>query len=553
VEGGAPAYVKVLGRYGDATENGETRYVAQVFHERGDGFREQPFDATDALAKIAFPTGRLGEATLKVSFHDETDASAQVGLTREMFAEDPRRPSLGIHDELSIRKYDVALIHELPVDEETTLRTLLFAYTTSRIWRQQDYGRSAVEGARYERIVGDPRIPNGAVFFGEGDTINDRSYDVAGIEERIEHDFSTGGLRHTLYAGARFLAETAQRKQRSGETPTSFAGSVDSDESSVNYAVAVYAQDKMAATDYLLVTPGVRFEHADFERDIHRAFVDGAAADVAISGTSAMNEVLPGIGMILGTEDNHAFGGFHVGFAPPRLATAITADGINAQLDAERSLAYEVGARLTPLAWAHVDVTGFLSNYGNQVIPAAGAGRQGTLQNAGQTRHAGVEGSVSAGVGDALDLGMSIDVGARYTFSYASFAAGQFEGNLLPYAPLHTGSATLDVEHPIGAGAQLAVIYAGDQFTDEENTLQEDAGGRVGLIDAHVVVDLAARYRHAPTGLTASVSVKNLLDQPYVSTRRPDGIFPSGFRQITFGLQWDYEAPEAPPEEPPAP
>jgi Fe(3+) dicitrate transport protein len=259
-----------------------------------------------------------------------------------------------------------------------------------------------------------------------------------------------------------------------------------------------------------------------------------------------MNELLPGIGMILGSEDNHAFAGLHVGFAPPRVATAITADGINEQLDAERSLAYEVGARLSPTGWARVEVTGFLSSYVNQVIPSAGANRQDTLQNAGQTRHAGVESSVSFGVGEALDLGVALDAGVRYTFSHASFAAGQFEGNLLPYAPLHTGSATLDVEHPIGVGGQVAVIYVGEQFTDEENTLLEDAGGRVGLMDARAILDVAARYRHAGTGLTATVSVKNVLDRPYVSTRRPDGIFPAGFRQVTFGLQWDYEEPEEP-------
>jgi Fe(3+) dicitrate transport protein len=98
----------------------------------------------------------------------------------------------------------------------------------------------------------------------------------------------------------------------------------------------------------------------------------------------------------------------------------------------------------------------------------------------------------------------------------------------------------------VGAGGQIAATFTGDQFADEQNTVGESASGAIGRIDARVVIDVAARYRHAPTGLTASVSVKNLLDQPYVSTRRPDGIFPAGFRQLTFGLQWDYEAKDEP-------
>jgi len=548
LEGGFPAYGKVLGRFGDVAGDGAVRYVGQIFHERGEGAREQPFHATDMLAKVAFMTGQTGEATLKVSLHEEAASSTQAGMTREMFVEDPYRPTLAPHDRLHVRKYDVALTHELPFDESTTLRTLVFAYTTSRIWRNQQYERSmtTVAGTRYERIVGDPRLPNGALYFKNATTIPDRSYDVAGVEPRLEHRFPTAGLRHTLVAGARFLGERGERQQRTGETPTSYAGSVDSDEASSTWAVAAYAQDKIAAAESLIVTPGLRFEHARFRRQIRRAYVDGAPRDVNIIGESEMTEVIPGVGAIAGSKENHAFGGFHVGFAPPRLATAISDEGIDAQLDAERSLSWEAGARLRPLRWARLEATGFLSSYGNQVIPSTGAGRKAELKNAGQTRHAGVEGATALRLGEALGWETALDIGVRYTFSHASFRYGPRAGNLLPYAPLHTGAATLDVEHPAGAGGQVAVSYVGDQFTDEENTIAEDTSGRYGIMAARAILDVGARYRHAATGLTASVSVKNALDQPYVTSRRPDGIFPSGFRQITLGLRWDYAAAAEP-------
>jgi Fe(3+) dicitrate transport protein len=253
-----------------------------------------------------------------------------------------------------------------------------------------------------------------------------------------------------------------------------------------------------------------------------------------------MTELIPGVGLIAGSKNNHVFGGFHVGFAPPRVATAITDEGIDAQLEAERSLNYEVGTRLSPRKWTRLEATGFLSNYTNQVIPASSAGVGSTLKNAGRTRNLGVEGAASFQVGKALSWKTALDLGARYTFSYATFAAGPQEGNFLPYAPMHTGSATVDVEHPVGVGGQVAVIYVGDQFADEANTIEEDASGRVGRMDGHAVLDVAARYRHAKTGLSASLSVKGLLDQVYVASRRPDGIFPGGFRQVTFGLRWDY-------------
>jgi hypothetical protein len=56
------------------------------------------------------------------------------------------------------------------------------------------------------------------------------------------------------------------------------------------------------------------------------------------------------------------------------------------------------------------------------------------------------------------------------------------------------------------------------------------------------VLDANLRYRHAGTGLAAVISAKNVLDDVYVIARRPEGIFASGFRQITAGVRWDYEA-----------
>jgi hypothetical protein len=34
--------------------------------------------------------------------------------------------------------------------------------------------------------------------------------------------------------------------------------------------------------------------------------------------------------------------------------------------------------------------------------------------------------------------------------------------------------------------------------------------------------------------------VKNALDQLYIASRRPEGIFTGGFREIMLGLRWDW-------------
>jgi hypothetical protein len=73
-----------------------------------------------------------------------------------------------------------------------------------------------------------------------------------------------------------------------------------------------------------------------------------------------------------------------------------------------------------------------------------------------------------------------------------------------------------------------------------------DPTGRFGLMEAYHRLDATLRYRHAPSGLTASLSVKDIPDQPFVISRRPEGIFASGFRQIMAGLRWDYEEEPTP-------
>ena len=192
----------------------------------------------------------------------------------------------------------------------------------------------------------------------------------------------------------------------------------------------------------------------------------------------ALATLIPGVGRVVGTPRAHVFGGFHVGYAPPRVTSWVDSSGKNLDLDLDLDLAPE--------------------------------------------------------------RSLQYELGARYTFVNAIFAEGPFVDKYLPYSPVHTVAATLDVEHPTGVGAQLAWTMVGSQFADELNTVPVDVTGRIGEIKAHHLLDATARYRHARTGLTGFVSAKNLLNQIYVGSRRPDGIFPAGFRQVNVGLRWEY-------------
>lgn len=544
VDTGNYGYVRALARYGDSV--GDVRYVVQLLERRGDGFREQPFDSQDGLAKIVFPTGKNGEASVKLGFHRDSAASDDVGLTSAMYARDPRRPTLAPDDKLILNRYDASLTHEQRFSSDTKVKTLLYGYVTDRAWRRQDYTRVPSAADSYARIVGLDDVdasgaPRAAIWFKNTNTILDRDYSVLGLEPRLEHRMRTGDVAHTIDLGGRVLRETADYQQRSGTNPETFSGSLDFAEKHDGTVFAAYLQDRIAFREDLLVTPGIRFEQMRLSRTLLRQDTGNGVQDVSIEGHKTVFGVVPGIGMTYGTKVANVFGGVHVGFAPPRITSAISALGKPSDVSAEKSIDYEFGGRARVSKWWRLEATGFLSNFDNQVIINTAPGAEASLTDAGATNLYGVETATVLGLDKVLSLGALVELGVRYTYSHASFRHGPDAGNLLPYAPQHSFNTNLDIEHPSGIGGQIAYAFIGRQYSDADNTEAEDPTGRIGAIGARSIVDATIHYRHAPSGLTFRLTAKNLLDATYVSARRPEGIFPGAYRQLLVGIRWDWE------------
>jgi Fe(3+) dicitrate transport protein len=539
VDGGTYGYMRGLGRYGDAV--GPVRYVVQVLHRRGDGFRRQPFDSTDALAKVVFPTGERGEAVLRLGFRRDDADSDAIGLTAGMYRVTPRRPTIAPNDHLTLDRYDAALSHEQRFSSQTKLKTLVYAYRTDRIWRRQDYSRVPAPGTSYERVVGDVTTPGAAIWFSNTNTVLDRSYDVAGLEPRAEHRMKTGAVAHTLEFGGRALRETALHQQRAGSYPQTYGGALDYGERHTGVAFSGYVQDRIAFREDLLLTPGVRFEHFEARRVVTRQGSGAGVTDVYQAGTKSVNGLVPGLGMVYGSRSSNVFGGMHVGWAPPRLTTAISPKGVASAVSADESMNYELGTRQAPARWIRGEVTGFLSNFSNQVVVNTAPGADTNLADAGATNLYGAETSALVSFDKAFELPTVVELSARYTYSRATFRYGADAGNLLPYAPVHTASTNLDVEHASGAGGQVAYALVGPQFSDAANTVAEDVTGRVGELGARHIVDVAVHYRHRRSGITVRLTAKNLLDATYVAARRPEGIFPGPYRQLLLGVRWEWE------------
>jgi Fe(3+) dicitrate transport protein len=552
IEGGGAEFFRALAHYG-GTWNGAGMRVG-LMHRRVGDLAGLFADVTDITGKVGVQIGDRSLVGVKLSLYDEVSNSTYVGLTQSMFDADPLQHPAP-NDRLRLRRYALSGTHDLTLGP-ALLRTTAYAYTTRRDWQRQNYGYTS-DGTG---IVFQPSTGN-----------RNRSFEVMGVEPRIQLDHGLGGLRHELEAGVRAQHEWAEDAQIDGTTATARTGTVRDYEIRRGNALSAFVQNRVFLTDRLQVVPGLRVESYSYERNILRTRVrrvdgDGVTTrlpeDVDIRSGDDLVEVIPGLGVTWTASDRITlFTGVHRGFAPPRVKDALVyeddtyetgipvGDPVSLQLDAERSLNVEVGARTAPVRGVSFEAALFLLDFSNQIIEpslSAGSAAQVALANQGETRHQGIESALGIAWGDLVSLPMAISTEVKHTWVKSEFSADRFmqqgadtvnvRGNRLPYAPEQLWTVILGVEHPAGLTLHADWTRVDAQFTDNFETVAASANGRNGLIPAYSVWNAAATYR-LPRGVTVFGSVKNLTDATHIASRRPEGIKPGTPRLVQAGLR----------------
>jgi Fe(3+) dicitrate transport protein len=530
---GSRGYGSVQARYSATT--GDVGYVAQVVRKSGDGYRNMGFYATDAFGKAVYTSAAAGQLLLKVGFHDDRARTTYTGLTDALFREDPRQDTVAPNDFFAIRRYETSLVHEMRWGDHTALRSTAFAYQMNLGQRTQDFSRNdeSITGAVYQRVVG-------GLYFLNTATLRDRRYYVGGLSTELEHSFQSGPAVHRLKVGVRAIEDVARRKLESGDSPIADSGLLLTDDTTRILGLSTWLEDQISLLNgKFLVTPAFRYEHSTSTKFFHTVQNDltKPPQQVDFNATSYAGGAMPGIGVIYGTARANAFGSAYLGYSAPRVSQAITAQGHDANLHAERSRNFELGVRGRN-DWLRVEADGFAIEFDNQLVSNNPLYGDSEFIDGGPTRHLGAEATAASRIGKGLRLPLDIDLSAQYTFVEARFVGGTFDGRTVPYSPVNSANLTLDVAHPIGLSGQVAFAYIGSQYTDELNTIQPGPSGLDGEIDAYTTLDVGARYRYAPSGVSFGLSVKSLLDKVYISDRLPNGIFTAGFRQIFATFAW---------------
>jgi len=542
LRGGDGNYFTGQAGYGTTVDN--VGFQLGILHKQADKLGITRFDINDLTAKIGFQISEKSRIGIKLAYYDENSNSTYVGLTQNMYNNEEYFTIIAPNDELDIRRYSANITHDYFFSDNAFLRTTVYGYTTTRNWLRQDFSRTPISNGTGV-VWGDTSVSSGAIYMRNSTANRDRQFEVAGVEPRVHYSYNIGNLRNELDGGIRFHYERAFEQRIDGQSADAKSGNLREDEIRTGYAQSLFAQNRFFLSRDLTIIPGLRLENFIYERDIFRINYN----DTSITNNDNIFALVPGFGINYNFEDSYSvFAGVHRGYAPPRIKDAITNDGQALNLDAELSWNYELGVRANLASFLNLELTGFLMDFSNQIIPVSvSSGGSGTgLVNGGETMHLGVEGGVRFELHKIIRTNYQLALSAYSTYVNSTYRGDRFitisnqtvniNGNELPYAPDFTFTGALELATQFGLGFDFSATYVGEQFTDELNTIEASPSGETGEMPSFITMDLTASYLISDINSNIYFSVKNLFDERYIASRRPQGIKVGIPRFISAGI-----------------
>jgi Fe(3+) dicitrate transport protein len=215
------------------------------------------------------------------------------------------------------------------------------------------------------------------------------------------------------------------------------------------------------------------------------------------------------------------------------ISAAISGDGVDQKLDAERSMNIEFGFRGQAQKWTY-EGAAFRMDFSNQIVNQALSGGI-SKTNGGQSLHQGAEGAL----GYAITSAWSVLANATY-IPVAEFKGGTLGpiGNRIPYTPKLTGNLGLNYSKD-GLKSFLNAYHVSSQYADSVNTVEESNDGTKGLIPSFTTLNWSIVYS-PQKDLKLFGVVRNLFDKKFISGRSPDGIFPGAERNFELGLAYQF-------------
>lgn len=509
----------MLGMLESGIDRGDVNAGFNLVYSRGDGARDNGFDMTDLVVKGGMELTPRQSISAKVTYYDNEINTSYVGLRPDEFRLTPGKNPAPNDFFLSTR-YSFDINHQFDIDAETTWNTLFYwSELTRDFWRQDVIGRSRT-GTTFRPCDGSRTCTGG----------RNRTFSMTGVDTRLELNRELGGIDSRTHVGVRLHTEDLKDLRVNGFTPDARSGVLANHEDQSADNLAIYVENRFDFGNGITVTPGLRMEYYEQER-INRRPTNPAGA---LRGSTSNTEFMPGLGMTWQAHPVAQFyAGIYRGFAPARVASAISSSGVDQQLDAERSTNIEIGVRGRSDRMRY-EVTFFEMDFANQITPQAESAGI-TQTNAGETLHRGAEFSLSVPFGNLLTVDGNFTWIPTAEYNSTPLLGNDIKGNRLVYAPEYLAFVSINYRNgPLHLG--LSGNHVASQFTDAANTVEESNDGRVGEIASYTTFDLSANYRLSERYRLFG-TIRNLSDRSYIAGRQPDGIFPGVERTFRIGVE----------------
>ncbi|MBP7611168.1 MAG: TonB-dependent receptor, partial [Steroidobacteraceae bacterium] len=325
---GNKGFREMHGQVGDTF--GDTGFIAHGTWKETDGARDNMhFEVGDLNLKVAHALTERQAVTVRASYYDETSQVTYSGLTLAEWQADPYQNPFK-HDAMDAQRFGTSATHRFALSPAVTFTTnAYYTYFNRDWWRQSSNSAQRPNDASDPACAG---MANLSTTCGNEGRL--RQFWTAGLEPRVSMQHGLFGVDNVAEAGVRYHFEDQFRIQANGDTPTARdpgtgrnAGIREDSDRTVE-ALSAFVQNRFDFGRWT-VTPGVRFEHVDYERTDN---LTGA------TGESTVEEVIPGIGTTFDVlPETVVFAGVHRGFAPPGVADIVTAAGGSVDLEAELS------------------------------------------------------------------------------------------------------------------------------------------------------------------------------------------------------------------------
>jgi Fe(3+) dicitrate transport protein len=479
------------------------------------GFRNNGYRMNDILVKGGIAIGQSQWLGLKLTRYENEINTSYVGLRPDEFIHTPTKNPAPDDQFLSNRtSFDIN--HELEIDTSTKLKTLMYWSQLERNFWRRDVASKTRQGTSFVDCGGTAYCVTG----------RNRNFDMLGIDSRLFTNYQAFGIQNESEIGVRLHSETMSNKtERSNAGPRARTGVIIGNENNDAKAIALYLQNRFLFTDQFAVTPGVRVESYRQNRKNEMNGVQGQANNT---------ELVPGIGATWQlAPELQLYSSVYKGFAPAMISAAISGDGVDQKLDAERSMNIEFGFRGQAQKWTY-EGAAFRMDFSNQIVNQALSGGI-SKTNGGQSLHQGAEGAL----GYAITSAWSVLANATY-IPVAEFKGGTLGpiGNRIPYTPKLTGNLGLNYSKD-GLKSFLNAYHVSSQYADSANTVQESNDGTKGLIPSFTTLNWSIVYS-PQKDLKLFGVVRNLFDKKFISGRSPDGIFPGAERNFELGLAYQF-------------